>query len=327
MRKRTSKFRHHTHHVKVLKSEVMSPRIAMFSALNFLKTFAKLGAVIILVLTVAYGIRTAIEHTFHENPDFRLQVINLNPNDVLDETDLVAQLGIDLTANIFDFDVDLLEQKLLRIPAISSAKVQRNLPGTLNFKITTRKPVAWIACPEENFPAARRQQALLVDQDGYAYPCPSRQVETGRDLPIIVLDPLAGSPIVPGKSLTHPQYKHCVYLLRTLISQCPEDLSSIETLRQDHEWSLQLTTKSGTVATFGIGGHARQLDNLKRAVDHAGKKGYQIATINLIPKRNIPITVLGDAEAPRAIPVLEETPDTKRSSNPSDDLHTILNRN
>lgn len=120
----------------------MSPRIAWFNFLGLLKLLTKISLVLAVLLSIAYGVRQAIEHTFHRNPDFRLQVIDLSPNDALDESALVEHLKIDLAANIFDFNVDSMRQKLLDIPAINSAKVERELPGTLVFKITTRKPVA-----------------------------------------------------------------------------------------------------------------------------------------------------------------------------------------
>jgi hypothetical protein len=88
-----------------------------------------------------------------------------------------------------------------------------------------------------------------------------------------------------------------------------------------------MTTTSGTVATFGLGDHARQLDYLNDALLHARKKGYQIATINLIPKQNVPITVLGDDNPPRAIPVSEESLTPAPESRQTNDLRTLLNRN
>ena len=69
----------------------MSPRIAWFNFLDFLKLLTKLAVFIGVLLSIAYGVREAIEHTFHRNSDFRLQVVNLNPNDVLDETALVER--------------------------------------------------------------------------------------------------------------------------------------------------------------------------------------------------------------------------------------------
>lgn len=328
MRQRTSKTRRHRHHVKVLKSEVMSPRIAWFNFLDFLRSLSKLTVIIGLLLVAAYGVRAAIEHTFHRNPDFQLKAIKLNPNDVLDESELVELLEIDLAANIFDFNVDALEAKLLKQPAISIAQVDRNLPGILDFYITTRKPAAWVASPEEGFPAARREGSLLVDHEGFAYLCPPGQVEVSQVLPILALTKDVKYPIRAGKILDHPQYKETLRLLNSVVSEYPDELPMVDSISQANAWSLHLLTRRGTLATLGLSDHARQLEYLGRALSHAQLKGYEIETINLIPKRNVPITVSTGAHPPRAIPValdaLEETP---FSNNQTDDLRTLLNRN
>jgi cell division septal protein FtsQ len=327
MRKRTSKTRRHRHHVKVLKSEVMSPRIAWFSFLDFLKTVAKFATALALLASAAYGIRAAIEHTFHRNPDFQLKAIILNPNDALDEAELVEALEIDLTANIFDFDVDALEARLIKRHEITSARVARNLPGTLDFRITTRKPAAWIACPEEGFPAARYVGSLLVDHDGFAYRCPPGQEESARKLPILALSKHEEHPIRAGQKLGHPEYQETRHLLKAIVSECPGELAMVDTISQTSAWELNLVTRNGTLATFGLGDHARQLEYLARALDHARRKGYEIGTINLIPKRNVPITVRGDSEPPRAIPIDEEVLEEAPANRQADDLRTLLNRN
>jgi POTRA domain, FtsQ-type len=327
MRKRSSKARRHRHHVKVLQSEVMSPRIAWFSLLGFLRGLTKIALVLGILLAVAYGIREAIEHTFHRNPDFRLKAIQLNPNDVLDEPNLVSTLNIDLSANIFDFDIDHLERRLLEMPAISAAKVERNLPGTLDFSITTRKPVAWIACPEEGFPTERKAGSLLVDVNGFPYPCPPGQAEASQDLPILLLSSDPEHRIQPGKTLEHPHYRHCLQLLKAVIARYPGELRLVDTISQPNKWSLSMKTRSGTLATFGLGDHGRQLEYLGRAFDHSREKGYQIATINLIPRRNVPITLAGDDAPPRAIPVSEESVGNSPADQHSEDLKNLLNRN
>lgn len=328
MRQRTSKTRRHRLHVKVLKADVMSPRIAWFNFLSALRSLMKFAVAIGLLLAVGFGIRTAIEHTFHRNPDFQLKAIILSPNDVLDEAELVELLEIDLTANIFDFDVDTLEAKLLKQPAISGARVQRNLPGTLNFHITTREPAAWVACPEEGFPATRKTGSLLVDHSGFAYRCPPGQVEISRDLPILSLAKDEKNPIRAAENLQHPQYKETLRLLKSIVSECPNVLPNVDSISQPNAWSLNLVTRGGTLATFGLGDHPRQLQYLARALDHARRKGYEIGTINLIPKRNVPITVFADKEPPRAIPVdLKALEPAPARSGQADDLRTLLNRN
>jgi hypothetical protein len=305
----------------------MSPRIAWFSFLGFVRSIGKIAAVILLLLAAAFGIRQAIEHTFHRNPDFQLKAINLNPNDVLDEAELVSLLNIDLTGNIFDFDLDELEAKLVEQPAISSAKIERNLPGTLDFQITTRKPAAWIACPEEGFPADREEGSLLVDQDSFVYRCPQGQAAVSRGLPIIILTPDQEHPVRPGQILEHPQYNHSLRLLKAIVLQYPEELPMIHSISQANEWSLNLTTRGGTAATFGLGDHKRQLEYLGRALNHAQKKGYEIETINLIPRRNVPITVSENSAPPRAIPVSENDASEAPAQRQSEDFRTLLNRN
>ena len=293
--------------MKVLKSEVMSPRIAWFNFLDAIKTFTKVVLLLAVIAAAGYGIQKAIEHTFHDNPDFRLQVINLSPNDVMDEADLVAHLDMDLSANIFDFDVQLMQDALLEIPAISEAKVERELPGTLNFTIKTRQPLAWInshAAPQDN--ATRRIGGLLIDQKGFTYSCPSKQFAQAQHLPVILLTEDPHHPIVAGLEFKHPQYRRCAKLLASFSATFPEDVSMIEAIYQENPWSMILQTRTGTLATFGLEEHQRQLDYFDKALQHSQKKAYEIETINLIPKQNIPITVNASEEPPRAIPVNED---------------------
>ena len=327
MRQRTSKARRHRHQVKVLKSEVMSPRIAWINFLGVLRALIKISLMIGLLLAVAYGIRVAIEHTFHRNPDFQLKAINLNSNDVLDEVELVSLLNIDIAANIFEIDVNALEAKLRDQDAIASADVERNLPGTLNFQIITRKPVAWIACKEEGFSSTRGFGSLLVDHEGFTYRCPAGQVATNHALPILSIAKDDDHPIRVGKILKHPQYHETLRLLNSLISQCPEEIQMVDSISQANDWSLILMTRGGTAATFGLGDHDRQIEYLRHALAHAQRKNYKIGTINLIPKRNVPISLSTDSPPPRAIPVIEETLEAAPSHTQSDDLRNLLNRN
>lgn len=327
MRKHSSKNRYHRHHVKVLKSEVMSPRIAWFNFLDFLKLLTKFALVIGILLAIGYGVREAIRYTFHQNPDFRLQAIVLNDNDVIDESGLVEHLGIDLSGNIFDFDISEMEAKLLDMPAIQSASIERELPGTLVFQISTRQPQTWIACPEAGLMTTRSLGQLLVDQNGYIYPCPEQQLELASHLPMIHVKADPKHPIEAGNTLNHPEYRRCNQLLKSFRDAFPDDLRIIETLYQINPWSINLSTRSGTTATFGLDDHKRQLDYFSQALHHAQKKGYEIETINLIPKQNVPITIRGEEAPPRAIPVDEISATEDGDSAQNKDLQSLLNRN
>jgi len=127
--------------------------------------------------------------------------------------------------------------------------------------------------------------------------------------------------------LKHPEYRRCTYLLNSFRDIFPNDLQIIETVYQINPWSINLTTRSKTTATFGLDDHNRQLEYFSQALHHAQKKGYEIETINLIPKQNIPITIRGEEAPPRAIPVGDSPATNNDESRRKNDLQSLLNRN
>lgn len=312
---------------KVLEVRVMSPRIAWFEFLSFAGKLTKIACVFAVLTGIGWGVWQGIQHAFYKNPDFRLQVIDLNPNPVIDEVALAEKTGIDLTASLFDIDVKQVTAKLKQLPEISDAQVERHLPGKLVVRVVPRTPRAWISCPEAGLTEVRRVGALLVDHSGIAYPCPDLQLESSINLPTIQLPNSEKNPIQVGKHLGHKEFAHCMRLLDSACEVDADAIHWIESVKQINEWSLLLVTRQGTAATFGLGDHERQIANLRAAMDHSSQKGYTIDTINLIPKRNIPITLKNETPAPKAVPVAEPTAGQIREEKHGRDLKTLLNRN
>ena len=325
-KQRTSKSRRRTRS-KVLEVRVMSPRIAWFNFLRFAGSLVKSACVLAVVTGIGWGIWQGIQHAFYNNPDFRLQVIDLNTNPVIDEAGLVETAGIDLTASLFDISVDDVTNRLNQLPQISSARVERHLPGTLVVRVIPRVPMAWISCPDAGFSGTRNAGDMLIDHEGFAYPCPERQLADAVNLPVVHLPVSEKSPIVPGRSISQPELKHCFQLLDTAREADPAAAHWIESIRQANDWSLLLVTRDGTEATFGIGDHERQIQRLRAAMEHASEEGYVIGTINLIPKHNVPITLREEKAAPKAVPVSEPTAEDLRKDRRSRDLNKLLNRN
>jgi hypothetical protein len=325
-KRHTSKPRRHKR-ANVLEVRVMSPRIAWFGFLKFTGKITKIAAVLAVLATIGWGVWRGIERAFYQNPDFNLQAIDLNPNPVIDEAGLAEVTGIDLTASIFKIDVDDVVAKLKACPEISEASAERHLPGTLMVRVVARVPRAWISCPEAGLLEPRRSGAMLVDRDGIAYACPELQLEKAADLPVVHLPLNESHPLAAGALVTHPELKHCFRLLDSACKADAQAIRWIESVRQVNPWSLELVTRQGTVATFGLGDHERQIASLQASIDHSSGKGYSIQTINLIPKYNIPITLRSEPTAPRVIPVSEPSPGDARNDRRARDLSTLLNRN
>lgn len=309
MRRRTTKTKRRKQE-KVLEVRVISPRIAWHGFTKMLGGFVKLSLVLAIIGCIGWGIWRGIQHTFHHNPDFRLQVIDLNANPVIDEAGLIKIADIDLTVETSLFEVDVLEtrNRLEAMPAVIEAKVERHLPGTLVVHIVSREPRAWVALTGSDLSEVRMENGLLIDDHGYLYPCPARQLESSIELPIILLTKHEEYPLVADQILKHPELDRCVGLLGAAREADAESTKWIESIRQSNEWALRLVTRGGTSATFGLRDHPAQMDKLRAALDHAGQKGYVIDTINLIPRFNVPITVRGQKRPPRAIPVLVSPP-------------------
>lgn len=296
---------------KVLQVRVMSPRIAWFGFLRFSAFMAKVACVLALLGGLGWGAWRGVQHAFYRNPDFRLQSLDLNENPVIDELGVATAIGIDLTSgvNLFEIDVAAAADTLRALPALTDVHIERHLPGTLVVRVAPRTPRAWISCPQAGRVASRRAGGLLVDGLGVAYPCPERQLEDAEDLPIIELPASPEHPLEAGTRVTQPELARCLRLLDASLREDPSAGRWIESIGQANAWSLRLVTRGGTVATFALGDHERQINNLRAALEHAADRGEAIETIHLIPKHNIPITVRESRAVPRAIPV--ELPATR----------------
>lgn len=328
MKQKTTRNRRHNRQ-SVLEVRVMSPRIAWFGFLKLLGKLVKIACVLAVLAGIGWGVWRGVKHAFYQNPDFRLQVIDLNPNPVIDEVGVADTVDIDLTAcpSLFDIDVSEACRKLQSLPAVTEARVERHLPGTLVVRVIPRSPKAWISCPDEGIKKVRRAGGMLVDHEGVAYPCPELQAPSAAALPVIALTASADHPIIVGSKVRHPSLEHCLRLLDAARKADPDAAQWIESIRQENEWSLELLTRQGTSAVFSLGDHPRQIESLRAALDQAGAKGYNIETINLIPKYNIPITVRDGDAPPKAILVFPKERAGGEDSRRASDLGSILNRN
>lgn len=312
-------------HQNVLHLRVVTPRTVWFGFLRCFGGIIKLAAIIVLLAGLGWAGWRGIQQAFHKNPDFRLAVIDLNQNPIIDELGVARLAGIDLTKSpsLFDVDVSRTTQQLRALPALVDAKVERHLPDTLIVRVIPRSPRVWLDLGPGS-PKPHAEGGLLVDTVNVAYPCPANLTESVSQLPVIQLTEDPQHPVSSGKPMTHPAYHHCLALYEAARTVDSEASLWIRSIRQANTWSLVLTTRSGTEATFSLGDHPRQMEQLRAALDHASNRGIAISTINLIPKYNVPVTLASSQPAPRAIPVNE--PPAVPESRQSRDLNAILNR-
>jgi hypothetical protein len=322
-KRRTSRVPHRRQVIE-LQAHVMSPRIAWFGLMRYLRKFAKFAFILALLGGVVWGVRLGIRRGLVENQEFRLQSLRLTPNPAIDERDLVRIGGIDLNGSLFQCEPSEIESKLRARPELSSATVRREFPGTLIVEVTARQPHAWIASRAHGIAPRDRKAGLLVDRSGFAFSCPSPLFQVAASLPVIELGEGGETP-VPGKRVVHPEFQRLMSLYEIACDEMPDAPQWIESLRQDRKWSLEILTREGTAAHFGLGDHPRQMADLKAALGHARAKGQQIASIELIPERNLPVVLHGDA-TPRAILVDEPEEAPAAPDRRARDLEKLIHR-
>lgn len=297
-KRRTSQVRRRQQ-VKVLRANVMTPRIFWFDVLRMAGGMLRFALVVALVALAAWGVWRGVQTGLVENDEFRLRSLILNENPVLDELRLLEVTGIDPVGSLFKCDPDAIESSLTGLPEVASARVIREFPGTLTVEVVAREPACWISCADQGLRPRDPATGLLVDWDGHAFRCPPGMFEEARTLPVIELrgaDLLLG----PGQLVEHPDFRRGRRLFDAAKDATPLAPQWIDTIRQHKGWGSKLITSDGTEALFKHGDLERQMGVLLASIDRAQEKGKQIATIALIGKRRIPITYRENVP-PRAI--------------------------
>ena len=324
-KRRTSRVQHRRQVIE-LQAKVVSPRIVWYSVLKSCRKMVRFVVLIALLVGAVWGVKYGIRRGLLENQEFRLQAIELTPNPAIDERRLVEVAGIDLKGSLFDCHVAEIEEKLDALPELASATVRREFPGTLVVEAYAREPHAWISSPSHGIVARDPEKGLLVDKKGFAFHCPPALLAKASELPVFQLGE-GGEVPVAGKQVVHPEFDRLMRLYHVACTEIEDADKWIDTLRQSRAWSLELVSRDGTAASFGLGDHERQMGDLRAALEHARTQNEQIASIELIPERNIPVVVHGDS-APRAI-LLDEPDSTPVRVTPnrrSRDLKNLLNR-
>jgi hypothetical protein len=320
-KRKTSKVRNRPQ-VKVLKANVMSPRIFWFDVRHAFAQLLKLLMWAALLGALGYGIWLGIQKGLVDNDEFKLQRIELSENPAVDEIRLLNVAGIDPAGSLFDCDAAKIEEKLRALPEVAGADVRRDFPGTLFVDLEVRKPMLWVANRAEGVMPRDRITGLVVDRSGLAFPCPRGYFEEALALPVIELGK-GGEPLRAGTKVDHPDFVRGMRLYSAATAFTPDADEWIDSIRQHKSWASRLMTRDGTEVTFGHDDLERQMGDLLAAVQHARENGARIATIALIGTRNLPVTY-HESPPPKAIEV-EQTPIKVRPA-VDRDLNNLLNR-
>lgn len=275
----------------ILRASIYSPRIVWFRTIRFFSFLTKWGFISALLVGACYAVWDYGKKNFLENPNYELKVIKLSPNNAFDEANIVELAEIPLNESIFGISLTKVEEKLRARPEVTSVVVRRELPATISIDLTVRQPFAWVECRAKGMQARSREEGYLIDRDGYLYPCPPLQYDAAVVLPVIMVAAEEASLLVPGQCVESKTMKRALRLLTLAEKAVKTDVPWIDSVQPYQPWAMKVWTRDGIEAIFGLEDHQLQLENLLVSMKHAQAKGLQIASINLIPERNLPVTL------------------------------------
>jgi cell division protein FtsQ len=287
---------------------------------------SKLALVLAIVVAIYFGARTAAKRFFLENPDYRLSTIEVQTDGTLQHDQILQTAGLHEGVNIFAVNLAGVHDRLQQLPQVDEVQVVRKLPGEVDIKITERKPVAWITGEKQVADPFASDAAFLVDARGVLMK-EKKLLPEYLGLPLI--SGCASESLEPGKVVESFEAKAALELLRLSTRSFMQTRFQIREIDVAKGYCLIVTDKNHTRATFGFDNLDAQLQRLEQFLIYSDDSRRELATVNLLVQRNIPVTFTKPAvevinetikpdEAPRimkAIPV--HTPAPKAAPSPS----------
>ncbi len=282
----------------MLELRVNSPRILLCDAVKLSGRLLKLGIFAAIVAAFGFILHLGYQKIFIENQEFALREIPVttpkgHEPQFMTIGRIIETTGIDTEASIFAFDIDDVEESLANLPELSGASVTRRLPDILKVEITERVPVAWLACPSLGVEERSVEKGLLVDASGFAFRCATQPLaDFAAELPVVFAAELPAGAIVSGEKIDHEGLSFALELAQNADAHLSgDDLPSWVMVKD--EITLEMMTIGGVLSTFSYFDQKHQLVKFKKLTDHARQRGRELATINLIPNRYVPVTYRG----------------------------------
>ncbi len=244
----------------------------------------KVGAIVLLVAVLAGTAWLAVAATdfferklFSECGRFVIKQLDLSSDGKLQPWHIKEYAGLEEGMNLFALDLEKIRQDLASVPIVSTVRVTRRLPDTLEVRITERVAVARLGRADVNY-------LLGLDREGYVLG-PSA---ISPNLPLIT--GLRDKGLRPGSKVTDPSV---VDALR-LIESCDEvSLSSfirIQDVGVAHGDYLDLKLVRGERVLLSREHMEVKLQKLARILQSSSKKGITLASIDMTVDKNFPGT-------------------------------------
>jgi hypothetical protein len=260
-----------------------------------------------------FGGRWAAERLFFENPDYQLSMIEVQTDGTLQREQILKVAEVREGENIFRVNLGRVHDRLQELPQVDEVQVMRKLPGEIDIRVIERKPVAWITDQNQIVDPFASEAAFLVDGRGILMK-EKKLLPEYLGLPLIT--GCASEPLEAGRVVESFEARAALELLRLSTRSFMQTHFQVREIDVSKGYCLLVTDKNHTHVTFGFENLGPQLQRLEQFLTYSDDSKQELATVNLLVQRNIPVTfakspatVINDTIDPDATPrVLKAVP-------------------
>jgi len=253
---------------------------------KFLVLFSKIALAIALSAALYIGGRVAAKRFFLDNPDYKLSKIEVQTDGTLQREQILSVAELREGENIFRVNLATVHERLQDLPQVDEVEVVRKLPSEIDIRIVERKPIAWITTEKQIADPFASDAAFLVDARGVLMK-EKKLLPEYLGLPLILG---ASESLEAGRIVASPEAKAALELLRLSTRSFMQTRFQVREIDVSKGYCLIVTDKNHSKVTFGFDNLELELQRLEQFLVYSDDAHREIATVNLLVQRNIPVT-------------------------------------
>jgi cell division septal protein FtsQ len=298
----------------LLDVKVRSHKATQYRNKRILVVTSKIVLSALVLAGIVCGIRYGSKRLFFENPEYRLTKIEVKTDGTLQRDVVLKTADLREGENIFSVNLARVHEALQQLPQVDDVQVVRNMPNEIDVQITERKPIAWITSDKDIGNVFSSDGGFLIDARGVLMR-EKKLLPEYLGLPVIA--GCASESLEPGKVIDGYETKAALELLRLSTKSFMQTRFQIREIDLSKGYCLDVTDKNHMRVMLPFENLEKELARLEQFLTFADEAHREIATMNLLVQRNVPVTYAptptevindtfdeaDDAKIPKAMPV------------------------
>jgi cell division septal protein FtsQ len=248
---------------------------------------SKFGLFVVIMIGLYFGGRRLADRFFFENPDYRVSTIDVQTDGTLQRDQVLRAADVHEGQNIFRINLSDVHDRLQQLPQVDEVQLVRRLPAEIDIRLVERKPIAWITSEKDMADPFSNETAFLVDARGVLMK-EKKLLPEHLGLPLI--SGCKTESLEAGKVLESYEARAALELLRMSTRSFMQTRFQIREIDLSKGYCLSVTDKNRTRVAFDFDNLEQQVQRLEQLVAYAEDSKHELATINLLVQRNIPVT-------------------------------------